>query len=387
MRITISHRILRYAIISLALFFIVLIFIVAVLTSINKNSVKKQILPASDVTSFTDQFNSYSLDPSWQWENPSGNATYEVTGNALRISPAHGDDQWIGIDKASRVLRAQRLAPWTIETKIVANNAAIISQNLGGLVIFKDSQNWLIWGQLGNNQLEASGIINNTFTQPVATIATKYNYLRIRRIGNSYYFDASSDGANWTNGNVWQDSTSSLDGARYGFLAKDWSGGSGTSYSIDFDYFREYATDLMPSILSGTTNTTQIAKEIGSEAINNTGAVDVCGTDLGSMFDLNGKTYIAFGDTSKCPLAVANIDRSSTMAYTSDTNFSDGLTFDNWIKTGSRAKELFAEDAGSVTAIPTHGVSIATTGYLFYMQVTNWNAPGGWTCNLSSIAQ
>ena len=41
------------------------------------------------------------------------------------------------------------------------------------------------------------------------------------------------------------------------------------------------------SSLSGVTNTTKIAKEVGDGAINNTGQYDVCGTDLGSMFDWN----------------------------------------------------------------------------------------------------
>lgn len=331
---------------------------------------------------FNDDFNGSALSAGWEWENPSGNAGHVVSDGALHIYAAKQDDQWIGVDKAPRALRVQRPEPWTVETRILANSAGAAS--LVGLILFKDAANWFIWGQLGNNTLEASGIIGNAFTQPVSTMQTKYAYLRIRRTANTYFFDASSDGINWTNANIYEDLAGTLAGARYGVLAKDWTSGSGFSYEVSFDFFAEYGSDMMPSALLGVANTVKIAKEIGTGAINDTASVDVCGADLGSMFELNGKTMIAFGDTFGCPLVNTPNWRSNTMAYTTDSDPTDGLSIDGWITGGlGNAKELFDEDVGAITAIPTYGISVASTAYLYYMQVINWNP---WTCNISSIA-
>lgn len=132
---------------------------------------------------------------------------------------------------------------------------------------------------------------------------------------------------------------------------------------------------------------TQIAKEIDPDGNNNTQAVDICGADLGSMFDYNGRVYIAFGDSFGCPLDPDSPPnwRKNTMATTTDTNPSDGISFDSWITNSkNKAKQLFSEDAGTITAIPTYGTAVGSTGYLYYMQVTNWDS---WTCNLSSIAK
>lgn len=140
-------------------------------------------------------------------------------------------------------------------------------------------------------------------------------------------------------------------------------------------------------ILRGAENTEKIAKEIGEGALSNTIQYDVCGTDLGSMFLWGNKTYIAFGDTFGCPLSATPNWRSNTMAITTDTAPSDGLAFDSWILgADGKAKELFSKDAGAVTVIPTYGISVGNSSYLFYMQVTSWDSPGRWTCDYSSIA-
>ncbi len=133
---------------------------------------------------------------------------------------------------------------------------------------------------------------------------------------------------------------------------------------------------------------TQIAKEIGPDGNNPTQNVDVCGTDLGSMFDWNGKVYNVFGDTFGCPLSANPPNwRSNALATTTDTNPSDGISFDGWITgAGGKAKEIIANDAGPAeeTAIPTYGVSIGSTGYLYYFE--GQIAPS-WTCKYSSVAK
>ncbi|MGI8419409.1 MAG: DUF4185 domain-containing protein [Candidatus Levyibacteriota bacterium] len=353
--------------------FIFTFFILAVFVIVFPSAVKAS-------TIFTDNFSTSSLSSVWSWQNPSGTSSYTISKGSFNLTSAKGNDQWINIDKAPKLLKTQPTAPWTIETRILSNNGN--ANTHGGLVIFKDAQNWIGWGQISNSTLEASGIINNTFTGQFGTMSTKYNYLRIRRVGNTYYFDASANAVNWTNANVYTDINNNLSGARLGFFAKNWNSGTfAPNYTMKFDYYKEDNTDLMPMMLSDVVTTSQIAKETGSDSINHTDTVNVCGTDLGEMFDWLGKTFIAFGDTNRCD---GQPQQSGSLASTIDTTPADGLTFDGWaLDSTGKAARLFVPDSGAITDVSTSGIGIGNTAYLYYMQVTNWS---NWSCNLSSIS-
>ena len=87
----------------------------------------------------------------------------------------------------------------------------------------------------------------------------------------------------------------------------------------------------------------QIAQLTGQPSMNNTGQVNVYGTDLGSMFfHSDGQIYFLFGDTFGPPGTPGSGDwRSNTMAYTSDSVASDGIIFDGWMTDPSgQAKAL-----------------------------------------------
>lgn len=333
---------------------------------------------------FDDSFDGSTLKPGWAWENPGGTSSYSISGGRFNLTAGKANDQWVNVNRAPRILKTQPLGNWTIETRINASSANGFT--FAGLSVFKDSQNWLLWGWLGNSTLEASGIVNGSFTEPVGVMATKYSFLRIRRSANNYYFDASADGVNWTNANVYRDDAGYLSGARIGIMAKDWNAGSGPSYTVSFDYYREQDQDVMPSVLGGIQGTTLITQETGAASINRTDRVDVCGTDLGISFEWQNRTYFAFGDNRECR-PTPTYRRSNSMAFSSDRNPADGIVFDGWItdSTGA-AKELFREDPGGLTAIPTGGIGVSDRAYLFYMNVSSWGAPGAWSCNQASIA-
>lgn len=77
----------------------------------------------------------------------------------------------------------------------------------------------------------------------------------------------------------------------------------------------------------------QIGQLTGQPSMNNTGAVNVYGTDLGSMFThSDGRIYFLFGDTFGAPGPPGSGDwRSNTLAYTTDVRACDGITFEGWI--------------------------------------------------------
>ena len=139
----------------------------------------------------------------------------------------------------------------------------------------------------------------------------------------------------------------------------------------------------------------QIGQLTGQPSMNNTGQVNVYGTDLGSMFThSDGRIYFLFGDTFGPPGPPGSGGwRSNTMAYSRDTTAADGIIFDGWITDLlGRAKALVEghhdsnDGSGEVTKIPTAGWSLESRQFLWFMSVKRWGAPGEWEVNYSEIA-
>ncbi len=136
----------------------------------------------------------------------------------------------------------------------------------------------------------------------------------------------------------------------------------------------------------------------GKNAINDSTPYDVMGTDLGIVAKYQGQFRYIFGDTFGGDFTYwgnpnGNKDthwRSNVMAYSTDTDASDGITIDGWINNTvtSQAKELISsqKDDIEVTCIPTTTFTDGVNFYIYYMSVSNWGDPGKWDCNNASIA-
>ncbi|WP_166354749.1 DUF4185 domain-containing protein [Phytoactinopolyspora limicola] len=134
-----------------------------------------------------------------------------------------------------------------------------------------------------------------------------------------------------------------------------------------------------------------LARLTGPGSINQTDQRwDVGGTDLGHMFEHRGKTYVVFGDTfsGETPWD-GGYWRSNVLAWTTDRDPTDGLTFDGMVEdaNGHAAEILEArKDGDEITVIPTYGVSTGARMYLHYMSVSHWGEPGHWDLNHSGLA-
>lgn len=140
----------------------------------------------------------------------------------------------------------------------------------------------------------------------------------------------------------------------------------------------------------------KIGQLTGQPSMNNTGVVNVYGTDLGSMFmHSDGRIYFLFGDTFGPPGTPGSSGdwRSNTMAYTTDFVASDGITFDGWMTDAAgHAKALLEgkhnpnNGSGEVTKIPSAGWSQDSRQFIWFMSVKQWGAPGHWDVNFAEIA-
>lgn len=185
-------------------------------------------------------------------------------------------------------------------------------------------------------------------------------------------------------------STTILAAAGATALAASCSGGNGTEVSTDAD---------QPFLISGITDVTQVAQLTGPDAINDTESVGVAGTDLGSMVNVDDVTYFIFGDTfgTRDPGMTGGGGgnwRSNAVAYTTDDDPTDGITFDGWVldDIGLAAEVAVGDKApndgeGEVTKIPTYGFAVEGAIYLQYMSVSYWGEPGAWDANHAGLVR
>jgi len=151
-----------------------------------------------------------------------------------------------------------------------------------------------------------------------------------------------------------------------------------------------------PFVLSGVTDVTRVGQITGAEGPGNTVQWGVGFCDLGSMFEHNGKVWFTFGDTfaSRAPGATGGGGtgwRSNVMAWTTDTDPSDGITLEGMVLDDlGLAKELLPSkkvDNVEMTVIPTHGFAANGAMYLHWMSVKHWSIAGEWVVNDAGLAR
>ncbi|MGC8890088.1 MAG: DUF4185 domain-containing protein [bacterium] len=160
---------------------------------------------------------------------------YEVEDNNLKMHIMKRSDLWIGTDMAPKFLKIPSNNNWSIDMKISKNEAIPYGTNFFGLIVFKDENNWLLWGPLGNNLMEASGIFNGTFRK-IISLDFSEPFLRISKQNNKYLFYYSKDGNNWVIAGEYLDYFNSLQSAKYGFGGKEWGQ---NDYNVFIEYFSE----------------------------------------------------------------------------------------------------------------------------------------------------
>jgi hypothetical protein len=151
-----------------------------------------------------------------------------------------------------------------------------------------------------------------------------------------------------------------------------------------------------PLTLTGVSGVDRVAQLTGPDSLNKTDRYEIAGQDLGSMFQADGKTWFVFGDTfgQRDPGLTGGGGtewRSNALAYTTDTDPSDGIRFDGYVADDlGWAKELIPSkkvDGTEMTTIPTYGFEANGAMYLAYMDVRHWGDPGEWETNYSGFAK
>ncbi|MFT3887556.1 MAG: DUF4185 domain-containing protein [Arachnia sp.] len=151
--------------------------------------------------------------------------------------------------------------------------------------------------------------------------------------------------------------------------------------------------------LAGVTRVTQIAQLTGPGAINDTAAVLLAGADLGHMTTVGNRTWFVFGDNfgirpDDAFGGTGEVWKSNCLAWSTDDDPSDGITFDGWILDDlDQVAEVLPGDhrpndvEGEVTKIPTQLFAAGDALFLAYMSVIHWGDPGVWTAGYAGLAR
>lgn len=156
-------------------------------------------------------------------------------------------------------------------------------------------------------------------------------------------------------------------------------------------------------VLNGTNGLPQlhgrsqaIFQATGLASPNNTQNYNVFGTDLGIMWDNGrGEMLTAYGDSAG--LGFPNLLagslwswRSNILVRTNDRNPADGIIYSSVPRDiFGQAKDLVPSPKIpfiEISRIPTAGISVDGVQYMAMMSVKNWDEPGNWSTNFSSLA-
>ena len=154
-------------------------------------------------------------------------------GSSLMLTAGPYMDQWILVNESPKYLINAPGDNWCQEVHIIKNNAE--QNTFGGLVVWRNKENWLLWGQLPGKRMEGSGVVNNTFTGTFVSISKIYDYLKLEKNGYIYNFYYSSDGKSWILAGSYTDFTKALDGKiKVGLLEKNWGHNSFTMVYTEY---------------------------------------------------------------------------------------------------------------------------------------------------------
>jgi tetratricopeptide (TPR) repeat protein len=133
----------------------------------------------------------------WEWVDSKGRSSFEVAGGALSIKAANGDNLWFLNTRAPRLLRP---VSGDFAAQVECQAALPDRPALGGLAVWKDTNNFLVLERGGFGQAEVSFRGRVGGEDRVAgrgRLASAAVWLRLERRGNILRALCSPDGTSW----------------------------------------------------------------------------------------------------------------------------------------------------------------------------------------------
>jgi LmbE family N-acetylglucosaminyl deacetylase len=210
----------------------------------------------------SDEFNGAFDSSVWTYVNPIGDATLTMTGSQAELSLPAGvrHDLWTNAVEVPRLLQAAPNNDFEVEVKW--DTAVSAPYHLQGLVVVQDRDDLLrieTHHDGGGTRLfvarlagGAASVVHNAAFTGAAPL-----YFRLKRTGNNWVINRSTDGESWTRAASF---TEALVVRAIGPFAGN-SGFAPPAFTSRVDYFRDVPPDLTPPVITsiGSSSTGAVA--------------------------------------------------------------------------------------------------------------------------------
>lgn len=186
---------------------------------------------------FFDHFDDGSLT-GWTTSTPVGSVTESGTVLTVSVLAGSNGDWWhygeVDVDNAPICYRSHPAGDWIATAKTDMTTTS--SSTHRGIMYFGTRTDSITSGLYSNSSYYAVNI--HTGGGEIYSSTTQPAWLRIRKTGDTKYFDVSFDGSTWYS----QWNTGTITGTNsYGFFAKNWGAYSAISVEVDYFFTRQYA--------------------------------------------------------------------------------------------------------------------------------------------------
>ncbi|MCW4017590.1 MAG: DUF1349 domain-containing protein [Candidatus Bathyarchaeota archaeon] len=187
---------------------------------------------------YIDEFTESTLLPFWTFVDPTGNSSYSLTANAgwLRITAPTG----VALAPTSNYNASRVLQSVTSDFVATTCVTGSFTQSgfRGGILVWKDTSNYMRLEKWGTNQVLMYGVLDGTVTYQAGTLPSTYNplHLKLERSGTTlrgYWSENGTDGS-WTLIKQFTSFTAG-DSVEIGLFVINVGS---TPFSADFDFFK-----------------------------------------------------------------------------------------------------------------------------------------------------
>ncbi len=214
-----------------------------------------------------DDFSYHGIEAEWN---------YSQAMETLLLPVYEYDNQDKAHDRGVRVLRDVQTADWTMETYLMSDTLGSKGGLHGGLTVYKDAKNYLIFGLNSGKKMTLYGLCNGEEIGGGSVMAA-HRYLRIEKKDGRYTFLSSEDGITWVSFTKdFQDITGALEGAQIGIMNR-WtffievfqtSGSGQKCWLAEYAYFRLNGRDMAFSLNGGNGWTYYKSKGVFAMAVS-----------------------------------------------------------------------------------------------------------------------
>lgn len=173
------------------------------------------------------------LDEKW--------TSYQGKG-ALSLAVAAGNHG----ESAPRLVKNQIEGEWMIHTHMTYLSADKEGDNHAGLTLYKDAENYLIWGPRNNGALVLSGKIGGKDTGEIACCEEQYYHLRIWKNTTDaecvryYVYGAKDAYYSWSYVGYFDDVENVFGDAKVGVIGLDYAENSTEGFCVQFEFVNDY---------------------------------------------------------------------------------------------------------------------------------------------------